>query len=266
MSKLGKIGIIGGTGWLGSAMLKQMLAKKFVTEKDLWVANRSGKRLQLEAWPQVHVTNKTQDLVNHCDTIILSVRPQDFLALKIKLDKHVVISVMAGVHVKRIQEVVAGKYIVRAMPNAAAEIGESYTPWFCERELDADRAAAVQKLFETMGMADRVTNEDDINFFTALTGSGQGWVAFMEQSLIQCAQSQGIPHAIAERAVRQLFLGMGKLLAQSDVSIEELIKVLIDYAGTTAAGLIVMKNSTITKEVEKAILASYKKANSDMTA
>ena len=128
---LGKIGFIGGMGWIGSAILKQMLVKRFVDVKDVWVAVRSHKRNVLEDYPDIHITHNNHDLSNHCDTIVLCVRPQDFSAINVRLDKHLVISMMAGVSVKQIRELCFAKYVVRAMPNAAVTVGESYTPLFC---------------------------------------------------------------------------------------------------------------------------------------
>ena len=265
MNMLGKIGIIGGMGWIGNAVLEQMLTHPLIRPENVWISNRDGRRTGLEKWQAISVTDNNETLVNHCDTIILSVRPQDFPSLKIKIKNHLVISVMAGVSVERIAEVCSAQRIVRSMPNAAVALGLSYTPWFATPEVDSETLWAVQALFETCGQADRVKSEDHLDFFTALIGSGQGWVAFFESACIQCAVHHGIHPDIAERAVRQLFLGMGTLLAHSKDSVDHVIQLLVDYAGTTAAGLTYMKNSAISQEIENAVTAAYHKATSDMT-
>ena len=265
-NKLGKIGIIGGTGWLGSAIIKQMLLHDYIQPAEVWVSNRSGKRIHFENYPAIHVTNDNQELINHCDTLILSVRPQDFLSLNIKVRDHLIISVMAGVTTQHIADTLAAERVVRAMPNAAVEIGLSYTPWFATASVDQSALMSVQILFSTFGETDQVFHEDQIDFFTALTGSGQGWVAFFESCLIQCAIKHGLKPDMAERSIRQLFRGMGNLLFQSPDSMEAVVKLLVDYAGTTAAGLIQMQNTRIVKDVESGITAAYQKAKSDMTA
>ena len=39
-----KIGIIGGTGWLGGAIARALLDTGFVVQGDLWLSNTSGRR------------------------------------------------------------------------------------------------------------------------------------------------------------------------------------------------------------------------------
>lgn len=266
-SPLGTIGVIGGTGWMGEAIIKQMLALEYVAPSALWVSNRSGVRTEaLKEWPQIHFTQHNTLLVEHCDTILLSVRPQDFPALSINARNKLVVSVMAGVTINRMAETIFAQHIVRAMPNAAAEIGMSYTPWYASFGLDFHAAQAVQELLETFGKAHRMQNEDQIDFFTALTGSGQGWVAFFQKCLVQSAVNHGISNGLAEQAVRQLFLGMGTLLAQSQQPLDRLLTKLIDYAGTTAAGLLAFESSKVLEEVVRAIEVSYNKARSDMSS
>lgn len=263
--QLNNIGIIGGSGWMGRALLKQLLANKATKGYDVWISNRSGKSPELGNLPHVKVTKDNNELVQHCDTVVLSVRPHQFASLRLSLTKHLVISMMAGVSVQKIKEHTRASQIVRAMPNAAIEIGQSYTPWFATPEVSKQQLDAIAQWFAIFGAADQVKNEDEINFFTALTGSGQGWVAFFEQCLIQCGVNYGLAPELAERAIRQLFLGMGKLLAKEKQSTDDLISMLIDYAGTTAAGLKEMQASMIAKEIARAIEASYQKSMSDMT-
>ena len=141
----------------------------------------------------------------------------------------------------------------------------SYTPWFTAAPLEQTTLNGIEQLFMTFGTADRVQYEDQIDFFTALTGSGQGWVAFFETCLMQCAIHHGINPDMAERSIRQLFLGMGSLLSQSHDSMEKTVQLLIDYAGTTAAGLTQMQQSQIRQAVATSIMAAYQKATSDMT-
>jgi pyrroline-5-carboxylate reductase len=260
MDVLGKIGIIGGTGWLGNAMIQQMLAKNFVEANNVWIANRSGR--QLEIYPNIRITQNNQELIENCDTIIFSLRPQDFLSLNINVQNKLVISVMANISIKTINEKISTKKIVRAIPNAAAEIGLSYTPWFTTAVIDYPVIGAIEKLFNTFGKSVQVSKEDQIDFFTALTGSGQGWVAFFESCLIQIANNYGLKKNVAEEAIRQLFLGMGVLLSQSKEPIVDTVNLLIDYKGTTAAGLMHLQKTDIFEEIKCAIDASYKKAKS----
>ncbi len=116
------IGIIGGTGWLGAAIARALLTSNFVDPDGLWISNRSGRRDGFEAWPDVNFTTDNQELVDACSTVLLSVLPQDFGGVAVDARGHLVISVMAGVPVEVIARCTGSERIVRALPNAAAEI------------------------------------------------------------------------------------------------------------------------------------------------
>jgi pyrroline-5-carboxylate reductase len=79
---------------------------------------------------------------------------------------------MAGVSVRILKERTGSEQIVRAMPNAAATIGRSYTPWFVSGQMVPGVKDKVQGLFESCRTADEVPTEADIDYLTGLTGSG----------------------------------------------------------------------------------------------
>lgn len=71
-----KLGIVGGTGWLGGAIAKRLLSQGFIAPDDLHLSNRSGKRDGFELWPDVTITPDNQALVDACDCVVLAVRPE----------------------------------------------------------------------------------------------------------------------------------------------------------------------------------------------
>ena len=90
----------------------------------LTISSRSGPGTAFRDWPGVQWTSDDRELAARSEVAILSVRPQNFRSL--------VISVMAGVSSQTLARRSRSERIVRAMPNAAVEIGRSYTPWFTE--------------------------------------------------------------------------------------------------------------------------------------
>ncbi len=259
------IGIIGGTGWLGAAVAHALLSSNFVDPNALWISNRSGRRDGFEAWPDVRFTTDNQELVDACSTVLLSVLPQDFGGVAADARGRLVISVMAGASVEVIARYTGAERIVRALPNAAAEIKLSYTPWFAARAVTAEDKVFVQSLFGTCGRADEVPAEDQIDYFSALTGPGPAFVAFYVDTMIQHAVGRGVDPEIAERAVKQLFHGAGTMLAASDLSPAQTVRVFIDYAGTTAVGLNAFQASSLSRDIGRGIDAAYQKAKDGMT-
>jgi pyrroline-5-carboxylate reductase len=123
------LGVIGGTGWLGGALLRPALAKGFVAAADLILSSRSGKTAGFEAWPDIRFTTDSQVLAAQSDIVILSVRPEDLDGLDLDLSGKLVISVMARVPAATLLARFKSERIIRAMPNACAEQGLSFTPW-----------------------------------------------------------------------------------------------------------------------------------------
>ena len=58
------IGIVGGSGALGSAIARALIRDRFVTPERLWISNRSGNTSGFEEWPGTRFTTHNQELVN----------------------------------------------------------------------------------------------------------------------------------------------------------------------------------------------------------
>jgi pyrroline-5-carboxylate reductase len=150
--------------------------------------------------------------------------------------------------------------VVRAMPNAAAEIGLSYTPWFCSAAVSQADRAFVQSLFESCGKADEVAAEAEIDYLTALSGSGPAFPALLADALLGHALSQGLPAAIARRAVEGVVCDAGRLIAASDATPGEMVRTFMEYRGTTDAGLRAMKNAGFAEAIHAGLSAAAAKA------
>ncbi|MNY65978.1 pyrroline-5-carboxylate reductase [compost metagenome] len=70
---------------------------------------------------------------------------------------------MAGVTVDNIRERTGSTRVTRALPNAAAEIGFAYTPFFVASSETGD-AETVGALFRSCGEVDLVSREADIDY------------------------------------------------------------------------------------------------------
>jgi pyrroline-5-carboxylate reductase len=230
------IGIIGGTGWLGSAIARSLLKAGFVEPSQLILSSRSEAN-RLAGWPGVACTADNQELAACSDVIVLSVRPDQFPAVEIDARGKLVISVMAGVPVATLAARTGSDLIVRAMPNAAAEIGKSYTPWFASAGAGAEDKELVRQLFETCGTTDEVFREADIDYLTGLSGSGPAFPALLAQAMMDHAVAKGLPRDIATRAAIAVVAGASQLLGAHYVSPEETVRAFLNYRGTTAAGL-----------------------------
>ncbi len=236
-------GII-GAGMLGRAILQAVLAAGDVAAPPLWVANRSG-QLPVPAPQGLKVVTEAARLAEACDVVLLCVPPAAMEMLAVDLQDKLVISVMAGVTLARIAERTGASRIIRAMSSPAAAEGLAYSPWVATAATSqADRAFAA-RLFGACGSSDQIPDETQLDVFTALTGPVPGFVAYFAELMAAYAEAQGLSPEVSDRAVRQLFLGAGRMMAQGAAPPRDHVQEMIDYAGTTAAGLEVLRRSEI---------------------
>src|SRR5699024_2914383 len=116
-----RIGIIGGNGWIGSALAKAAFGSGLVGPGQLILSGRSEPASVEPSGAQW--TRDNAELAEKTDVVVLSVRPEHFSDVRINAAGKLVVSVMAGVAVQRISARTDARAVVRAIPNAAAAIG-----------------------------------------------------------------------------------------------------------------------------------------------
>lgn len=255
-----RIGIVGGTGQLGSAMATAWLETRTVLPENLWVASRSGSLGPLARWTDIRTTTNPADLSEMCEVIFLAVPPDQARGLRLAAGGALVVSVMAGVTLGELAAISGTTRVVRAMSSPAAAYRLAYSPWTTRSELTETDVETLSKLFSACGAWDRVPSEDMIDRFTALTGPVPGFVAAFAEAMILHATRRGIPEAIADRAIRQLFLSAGTMMSLEDKSPAAHVQEMIDYAGATAAGLTTLRLGSMSTEVDAALDAAYEAA------
>lgn len=250
------VGIIGGTGMLGSAIARA-IAERDVLQAygGLWVSNRSGSAGPLADLPGLVVTTDNRRLVAACDVVFLSVAPADAAKLDIDAEGRLVISVMAGIRLAELARIADTPRVIRAMSSPAAAQGLAYSPYFAGPGATAEDRALAQRFLAACGLTDEAGSEDEIDLFTAITGPVPGFAALFADCLIRHAVARGVDPGRAERAVRQLFRASGVMLADGPAPAEH-VRQMIDYAGTTAAGMTRMLEAGLAEAIGEGIDAS----------
>lgn len=253
-----KIGIIGGYGWLGNAIARSAVASGTVDPGSLTLSGRSGSRGGGDV-PGTHRTHDNAELARRSDVVVLSVRPDQFPAVEIDARGKLVVSVMAGVPARALSERTGAEQVVRAMPNAAASIGKSFTPWFALPAVPEAGKRLVQALFEACGKATEVPLESHIDYCVGMTGSGAAFPALLAQAMVEHAVASGLPPAFARKAAQGVLADASQLLAEVDDP-ASIVQAMIDYRGTTAAALQTMIDRGFKDAVGAGLSAASTKA------
>ena len=252
-----RVGIVGAAGWLGGAIAQALLDRQFVDPSGLTLSYRSKRppRFAGASW-----TKDNQQLADKSDVIVVSVRPADWPSLSIDADGKLVISVMAGIRLEQLAARLGTDRVVRSLPNAAAEVGRSYTPWVASAAVTGSDRTLVSAIFSTCGLSDELRGEADIDYMTGLSGSGPAFPALLAAAMMRDAVSRGIPAAIARRAVTSVLIGTGSLFERSGEDPSETVETFVAYRGTTAAGIEAMRANGFDGAVAEGLSAALQKS------
>ncbi|MGD1954551.1 MAG: pyrroline-5-carboxylate reductase [Sphingomonadales bacterium] len=223
-----------GCGRMGAAIARA-LAKEFdVSAYDPFAPMPHGVR-RLEAL--------TSDMIPSGATAILAVKPQTLAQLEPDLKKlasklPLVISVMAGVTIKRLKEVFGKQTnVIRAMPNIAVEVGHGMTVAVSAERLDIIDKANMTRLLETTGRCVWLSKEEQIDAATALSGSGPAYFLRFAEALVEAGVAEGLDRAEAVQLIRQTFIGAARYCEAQKMTLADLRDQVTSANGTTEAGL-----------------------------
>ncbi|RVD69655.1 MAG: pyrroline-5-carboxylate reductase [Mesorhizobium sp.] len=252
-----RIGIIGGGGWLGRAIVEAIIDAQIVAAEHLTLSYRSG---QSGFLPNATWTRDNQELVDRSEVIIVSVRPQDWPAIDISAHGKLAMSVMAGIPIDQLASRLKTDRIVRTLPNAAAEVRNSYTPWIGSEGITPDDRNLVRQILAACGAADEVKSEADIDYLTGLTGSGPAFPALLAAAMMDDAVGRGMSPDMARRSVSAVLIGTGKLLEARGENPNDIVQTFLDYRGTTAAAIEAMRASGFEAAVRDGLAAALQKS------
>lgn len=257
MSAFPRVGIVGGNGWIGGALARALVATGLVPPARLTLSCRSAPPDWL---PEAAWTRDNQALVDASDVVVLAVRPQDWTGVDLAAPGRLVVSVMAAVPFADLAARTGSDRIVRALPNAAAEVGFSYTPWTGSAALSATDRDVVGRILASCGTTDEVPREADIDYLTCLSGTGPAYPALLAAALIRDAVDHGIPPEIARRAAVGILIGTGRLFERTGEDPVDTVAAFVDYRGVTAAAIEAMRAGGFDTLVSSGIAAGMEKA------
>ena len=192
---------------------------------------------------------ENKDAINY-DLIIIATKPniyeEIFNGLKNNLiinDETLIVSILAGIRISKIEEIVGSIPIIRAMPNIAASVLEGMTALIGNKEITDKDILNVDLIFELIGEKIWLKNESQMDSFTAISGSGPAYFFFFTECLKNIAIEEGFTEDEANKISQQIIIGSGKLVKDSGIDPKELRENVTSPNGTTEAGLKVLADN-----------------------
>jgi len=259
------IGII-GAGNMGSALVRGLIRAGKARPQSILVFDvdtSKTKSLVQDLGVRAALTLE-ETLSPDIRTIIVAVKPQNMADVLDSMrsgihDRLLVISIAAGIATEFILERLGERArVIRAMPNAAAMVGESATA-LCRAggASDEDVENAVE-IFSAVGRA-VIVQEKLMNLVTGLAGSGPAYVFAIMEALIDAGVLLGLDRATARALTVQTILGAATMAAQEEVHLGMLKDRITSPGGTTIAGLHVLEREGLGGILMDAVVAATRR-------
>jgi pyrroline-5-carboxylate reductase len=191
---------------------------------------------------------------------MICVKPKDMYDLCLSLNEIVdkqtkIVSVAAGVTLENLKTALPGRKLFRAMPNIGVRDNLGITSIFSTEENDE-----ILEIFNFLGKAFLVENEEKINLHTSLIGSGPAFY-FEIINEFENRLDELIPDGISKRDITLLFLTSLISAIKNGESLEDLIGSIKSKGGTTEAGLNLLYDQNFIKVFSDAIDAAKNRAS-----
>lgn len=228
---------------MGEALLSRLVALKTYMPSELLVSEpQAERRAFLAAEYDVQVTDNNR-LALDAPVLLLAVKPQSFsqvvAGLPRSLDaapRSLVLSILAGTPLSKLEAAFPGHPVVRAMPNTPATVGAGITAIAPGTHAQPGDLVQARQIFQAVGEVVEVP-ESQLDAVTGLSGSGPGYVALVIEALTDGGVAAGLPRAIAQQLALQTVRGTAQLLQETELHPALLKDRVTSPGGTTIAGI-----------------------------
>lgn len=260
--KVARLGLI-GAGSLGGALIRGLLAAGWAVKEDLVFYDPDPQRQQeMEALGIEAALDNPE--VMHSQVVILAVKPQVLQKVLEEIRDftrpwQVVISVVAGATLARLEETLPRCRVIRAMPNTPLLVQAGMTALAPGARATPEDVDLALSLFRAVGRAE-VVDEAHLDTVTALSGSGPAFAAVFLEALADGAVKMGLPRTLALEFAAQTLLGTARLILEKNLHPALLKDLVASPGGTTIQGLLALEQGAFRAAVMEAIAAATRRA------
>lgn len=254
-----------GTGNMGGALARAACVK--VPGQQVLLANRTASKAESLAAELQCRAVASEMAAREATYLFLGVKPQmmaDLLTaiapvLAKRQDRFILVTMAAGLTIRRIREMAGGTYpVIRMMPNTPAAIGEGMILYTASEDVTEAETAA---FLDAMSGAGRFSElpEKLMDAGSAVSGCGPAFVDLFIEALADGGVACGLPRASAQEFAAQMVLGSAKLLLESGKHPGQLKDAVCSPGGTTIQGVRKLEEKGFRGAVMDAVIAAYEK-------
>lgn len=228
-----------------------------ITVYDPYVTKKLHKKITLK--------RKLDDDILKCKLIFLGVKPDKFKDIAKSLQNitknTILVSLMAGISIKKLRELTHISRIARVMTNINCAHGKAQSFVFFNSNCEPKDKKQLIKIFDGVGKTYIVSPEKKIDIVTGLTGSGPAYVLYILEIICSIFEKQGFNKKMSRDLSIELFDGTINTCKNDERSLEVIKKSIVSKKGTTESALRSMKKDGLQKILNKAVGSAIKKAS-----
>ena len=201
------------------------------------------------------------------EVIFLCVKPKLVAGLAAELAPaltpgQVLVSIAAGIKAADIRAAVGHACpVVRTMPTTTLLVQEGlFAVVFDDPKLTPAQTGLTRDLLAALGKVYELSSEAEISAFTAVAGSGPGFMFQLWMGYVEGAVALGFTRPEAVDMVLRVSLGSAKLALESGKSLYDLYSMVASPAGTTVAGALHLERNAVRGHIADALKASFERS------
>ena len=203
--------------------------------------------------------NSNIDAVQNSEIVVLAIKPQVAQAVLTPLNglfqDKLLISIAAGLSIKKLCEWTGSTRVVRVMPNTPVMVGMGTSVFACSSSVTSKDKNVVKSIFSSVGIVTEM-KEQNLDAVTGLSGSGPAYVYEFIQAMVDAAAAIGLEPNISLDLILQTISGATEMVRSKIGSPDELRDAVTSPGGTTEAGLIVLRNAGFRNLINEVVKAA----------
>ncbi|SEH59980.1 competence protein ComER [Halobacillus karajensis] len=237
-----KWGII-GTGNMGSMLISSLIKSGAVPAENLTIYNRTlekAKKIQ-EGFPKIQVANDLLSLQKESDIIFVCVKPHHYKDIIDSLsgkwtEDQCLVSITSPVAVDQLEKVTPCQ-VVRIVPSITNHAFSGVSLFTFGTKIKEENRQLLKTTFEHISEPIEV-EERYIRVASDIVSCGPAFISYLLSQWITAAGDvAGLPKNQATALTENMMVGLGELLAQKVMTLEELMAKVTVKGGVTGEGL-----------------------------
>ena len=238
-----------GFGSMATMIIHCMIEYSKVIPRTIYVTRKNKDRLgEINAvFKDITVVNSCQEIMENAQMVFLCAKPIEIRDILVEIAPYVkdnthIISIAGSVSIDNMQSILNGK-ITKYIPTITSEIGSGVSLICHNSHVTEEDAAFFEALLNRFGKVKRI-REEDFRLAIELTSCMPGFIASIFSNLTNVAlkQKSFINGDMIRDLIVDTLFATAQLLAEKDMSFEEVVARVATKGGITQEGVAVLSS------------------------